>query len=72
MTPQSPARNRPPVFPRTTAPILQQDKNIRFQGEALVVMVFIIVIFSVMSCILFISRKKKTDTQNAAHDVTNP
>jgi hypothetical protein len=71
MTPQSPARNRPPVLPRTTAPILQQDKKIRFQGEALLVMVFIVVILSVMSCVLFISRKEKSDKQHDTHDATN-
>ena len=64
--PQSTARNPPPVLP-----IFQQDKKIRFQGEALVVMVFIIAILSIVACVLFISRKKKTDKQHDIHDATN-
>ena len=71
MTPPSHARNPPSVLPRTTAPILQQDKKIRFQGEALVAMVFIVVILSIMAWVLFISRKKKTDKQHDTHDATS-
>jgi len=69
-TPKSPARNRPPAPPKTTVPIFEQDNKIRFQGEALVVGLFILVFLSVMSWVLDISRKKKTDKQHDAPDAT--
>jgi hypothetical protein len=61
MTPPSSAGTRPTVPPRTTAPSLQQDNKLRFQGEALVAVVFVSVILLLMAWVFFISRKKKSN-----------
>jgi hypothetical protein len=71
MTPKSPAGNRRPRVPsRTKEANFEQDNKIRFQGEALVVGLFVFVFLSVMSWVLDISRKKKTDKQHDTHDAT--
>jgi hypothetical protein len=61
MTPQSPAGTRPPAPARTTALTPQQDNKLRFQGEALVAVVFVSMILLLMAWFLFVSRKKKAN-----------
>lgn len=72
MTMKSPAGNRrPPVASGATKPNFVQDNKIRFPGEVLVVGLLILVFLSVMSWVLFISRRKKADKQHDTHEAVN-